>query len=328
MNKAFSRPARWWGCGAIVVLAAATACSPAQVKQPGSGPGVTEGVPPSPPAGPPPGMGAPPPAAPPPAPEVMPPAPTAPPAPAPSPTPPPPPSASAPDGGAVPDAAAPPPAPPTPPTSPPDAAPPPDAPPTGPVGAASIDDLEDCDAAILPNDGRSGNWYQYLDTFGSTLVPAMFAAAMGGSPVSPRCAIHVSGMTVNNPAMSQFGFAGVGFSFPGNMAVDSSEYDGVTFYAKGTGQIRVAVTIPATTDAQFGGTCATNCGDSFGFVVDLTPDWKQYTVPWTTLAQDGWGTAATFEQSQMTGIDFGFSSGWTFDAFIDDIGYLPRGGGN
>ena len=149
------------------------------------------------------------------------------------------------------------------------------------MGAASLDDLEDCDNAILPNDGRAGSWYQYLDTFGSTLAPAAFKPEAAGSPVSPKCSVHVRGMTVNNAAMNQFGFAGVGFSFPGNMPIDSSAYDGITFFAKGSGQIRVAVTVPATTDAMFGGTCATNCGDSFGFVVDLTADWKRYDVPWT-----------------------------------------------
>jgi hypothetical protein len=221
-----------------------------------------------------------------------------------------------------PDAAPPPPAPPPPPVLPP----PPDAAPQGPVGPASLDDLEDCDAAILPNDGRAGSWYQYVDTFGSTLAPAAFKPEAAGSPVSPKCAVHVRGMTVNRPDMMQFGYAGVGFSFPGNMPIDSSAYDGITFFAKGSGQIRVAITLPATTEVALGGTCLSNCGDSFGFVVDLTGDWQRFEVPWTALTQDGWGTPATFEQRQMTGIDFGFSSGWVFDAFIDDVGYLlPTG---
>ena len=135
---------------------------------------------------------------------------------------------------------------PPPPPKPPDAGLP-DAP-VGAPAAASLDDLEDCENAILPNDGRSGTWYSYLDTFGSTLTPAMFMPEAGGSPVSPKCAVHVKGMTVNEPAMMGFGYAGVGFGFTGNMSFDASKFAGIRFWAKGTGQIRVAITLPATSE--------------------------------------------------------------------------------
>jgi hypothetical protein len=245
------------------------------------------------------------------------------PSPAPAPTPPAARDTAPPPPPPPPDAAPPPPPPDTAPPAPPDSAPAAPAP-----SGVSIDDLEDCDAAIANTDGRTGSWYQYLDTFGSTLAPATFTPEMGGSPNSPRCSVHVKGMTVERAAMMVFGFAGVGFSFTGNMPIDSSAYDGITFWARGSGQIRAAVTIPATTDVMFGGTCNRVCGDSYGLVVDLTDDWKQYDIPWSALDQAGWGTPATFSESQMTGIDFGFESGTVFDAFIDDVGYLPRRAGN
>jgi len=73
-----------------------------------------------------------------------------------------------------------------------------------------------------------------------------------------------------------------------------------------------------------GGSCTTLCGDSFGFVVDLTDDWQPHVVPWSSLTQAGWGTKATFDESQTTGIDFGLESGWVFDAFGDDSGFFFR----
>jgi hypothetical protein len=208
----------------------------------------------------------------------------------------------------------------------PDAAAIPDAPVRGPVGNPSLDDLEDCNAAILPNDGRAGDWYQYLDEFGSTLTPAMFTPEMGGSPVSSRCAVHVRGMIFSDPAMMKYGFAGVGFVFAGTQPFDSSGYDGISFWAKGTGQMRAAVAVPATTDVMFGGTCMTGCGDAYGLNVELTPQWKRYELRWSELSQAGWGTAAIFDERQMTGIDFGFGGSPTFDAWIDDVAYLTPGG--
>jgi hypothetical protein len=208
----------------------------------------------------------------------------------------------------------------------PDAAVMSDAPARGPVGSPGLDDLEDCNGTILPDDGRSGDWYQYLDEFGSTLMPAMFTPEMGGSPVSPECAVHVRGMIVSDPAMMKYGFAGVGFVFSGNQPFDSSGYDGISFWARGSGQMRAAVALPATTDVMFGGTCMTGCGDAFGVVVELTPEWKRYELLWPELSQAGWGTPATFDERQMTGVDFGFGASPMFDVWIDDVAYITPAG--
>ena len=54
---------------------------------------------------------------------------------------------------------------------------------------------------------------------------------------------------------------------PGTQPFDSSGYEGVSFWA-GTGQMRAAVALPATTDVMFGGTCPTGCSDAFGATVE------------------------------------------------------------
>jgi hypothetical protein len=225
-------------------------------------------------------------------------------------------------GSAAPDAAPPSPdvAPPPPPT--PDAGSTSDVPARGPVGNPKLDDLEDCEAGILPNDGRSGNWYTYLDMFGSTLMPAMIMPEMGGAPGSTRCSLHMRGQIMTDAAMMKYGFAGVGFTFTGTMPFDASGYDGITFWTKGTGQVRLGVSIPDTTDQMFGGTCATGCGDAYGIVVETTPEWRKVEVRWSELFQAGWGTAATFDNRRMVGLDFALL-GPTFDIFIDEVAYLP-----
>jgi hypothetical protein len=196
----------------------------------------------------------------------------------------------------------------------------------GPVGNPKLDDLEDCEAAILANDGRAGNWYTYLDEFGSTLTPPMIMPEMGGAPGSTRCALHLRGRIMTNAAMMQYGFAGVGFSFAGTTPYDASGYDGITFWTRGTGQIRLGVAVPETTDVMFGGTCATGCGDAFGIVVEATQEWKKVEVRWSELFQAGWGTPATFDNRKMVGLDFGLL-GPTFDVFIDEVAYLPPASG-
>ncbi len=192
----------------------------------------------------------------------------------------------------------------------------------GPIGNPKLDDLEDCDQAILANDGRAGTWYTYLDMFGSTLMPAMISPEMGGAPDSTRCAIHVRGTVVSDPAMMKYGFVGVGFSFTGATAFDSSGYEGISFWTRGSGQIRLGVAIPETTDMMFGGACTSMCGDAFGAVVEVTPDWKKVEVRWSDLAQAGWGTPATFDNKKMVGLDLALL-GATFDLWIDEVAYLP-----
>jgi hypothetical protein len=195
----------------------------------------------------------------------------------------------------------------------PDAAPPM----IGAVGNPLLDDFEDCDGTIAAADGRTGMWYQYVDKIGSTLMPAMFMPEKGGASGSAKCMLKYKGMTVRDEAASKYGFAGAGFVF--GEVLNASGYQGISFWARGTGTVRASVITLATTDMKDGGRCAAACGDHFGFEVKPTADWKKYEIPWDKLAQGGWGAAATFTPFEMRGFQFEFPSGTTFDVSLDRL---------
>ena len=80
---------------------------------------------------------------------------------------------------------------------------------------------------------------------------------------------------------------------------DVTQFDGVSFYAKGQGgeKVRFLAAIPATDPVSDGGDCdegASVCWDHPGKAFLLSDQWQQYHFAWKDLAQYGWGTKADF----------------------------------
>lgn len=198
---------------------------------------------------------------------------------------------------------------------------------TGPAGSVTvsaanmIDDLEDGDGSITSQGGRVGAWYTYNDqTAGGTQTPAMgdtFVPSDGGY-MGGKCA-HTSG--------SGFTTWGAGFGFDLNNDGTSKKtysvgsFTGVAFYAKGT-PFRLKVLTSATVPSTDGGSCTgMKCGDNFGTAITATADYQEFVVPFSSLTQEGWGTAATFDPATVIGIQFQVGKGVTFDISIDDVGF-------
>ncbi len=203
----------------------------------------------------------------------------------------------------------------------PDAAP-------GPVDL--IDDLEDGDDAISEANGRMGGWYTFNDeTAAGTQIPpaASFAPTTGGAGGSAFAAgTSGTGFTVwgagmgfdlNNPSA-------VGQTGP-RAAYDASRYQSVAFKARGNVPIQVSVEIVGVTPTDRGGTCVPSttmgdeCDDLHGTLVDLTPEWKDYTIPFARLRQGGWGRAVPFAATDATAVLFQADKDLTFDFAVDDI---------
>jgi hypothetical protein len=80
---------------------------------------------------------------------------------------------------------------------------------------------------------------------------------------------------------------------------DVSQFDGVSFWAKGQGnaQLRFLAVIPATDPTSGFGDCdsATSvCSDHPGLAFTVSDQWQAYHLAWRDLAQYGWGTPAQF----------------------------------
>lgn len=183
-----------------------------------------------------------------------------------------------------------------------------------------IDNMENNTGSILSLGGRVGAWYTYNDqTTTGTQSPAMgssFLPEAGG--INGGHAAHTSGS-----GFTTWG-AGMGFDLNNTGTTkgiyDASAFQGIAFWAKGT-PFRVKVLIASTTPVAEGGTCQTNCGDDFGIAIAATSSFQQFPVKFSSLTQEHWGAPATFDATQMIGVQFQVPSGTTFDFWVDDIGF-------
>jgi len=185
--------------------------------------------------------------------------------------------------------------------------------------------MEDGDGSIIMQNGRIGAWFTYNDmSAGGAQVPPMGAAFVptmipGGNGMS-LLAAHTNGSGFSNWG------AGMGFDLNNDgvnpkKTYNVSAFAGITFWAKGSPMIRFKVLVAATVPPAQGGTCMSNCGDSHGMNIGLSQSWTQYTVPFSSLAQEGWGTAAVFNTSTVLSVQFSVGPNAAFDFWIDDISF-------
>src|SRR6185503_10404728 len=74
---------------------------------------------------------------------------------------------------------------------------------------------------------------------------------------------------------------------------DASRFHGLRFQARGNVPLRVALSTIGLRDIEWGGACTpaegAPCGDYYGRLIELSPDWQEYTIPFVELRQHGWG---------------------------------------
>ena len=127
--------------------------------------------------------------------------------------------------------------------------------------------------------------------------------------------------------------AGRGFRAPGpgvevgigGSAWDASAFKGLTFWARsGAPECRYFVAIGDKNTEEEAGVC-TMCWDAFSRALPLTKDWTQYTIPFDSLHQTGYGVPQEEElyTKALYVIFFHVEPGCAFDLWLDDI-YLSR----
>ena len=185
-----------------------------------------------------------------------------------------------------------------------------------------VDDLEDGDGQIIVQGGRNAYWFSFVDPAG-TVWPsgagAGFAMSAPGSSQSPRYAARITG------ACASFAGLGVYLKYP-NGPYDAGAYNGFTFSAKtgpGLGWASVQVATSATSPVSYGGACVSNCYDNFQEPVTFTGSWAQYTVYFSNLNQQGWGTPAVFDPSQLMTLQWNLQGFGNYDLWIDDMAFVP-----
>ena len=184
-------------------------------------------------------------------------------------------------------------------------------------GASPLDDFEDGDSLFRAN-AISGNWYVVTDgTIGviSPAVDAPLAFTSPGANGSTR-ALHVSGN-----GFSDWGAGVQGLLNLNGCYVSAAAQTGIRFYARGTGTVLLSVATRQTVPTSDGGNCLTGCYDNFAASVQLFSFWRSFSIPWSALAQNGWGTPTFFQPSQLKYIQFSFAAGSSMNLYLDDVSF-------
>jgi hypothetical protein len=206
---------------------------------------------------------------------------------------------------------------------------------TGSGGAAPstemIDNLDDNDGRILVVSGRQGPWHSFNDTSSGNQVPPIngtFAPQSGGANSTPY-AVHTTG--------SGYQFGGVGFDLNNatataesaqSMAYNASAFTGITFWAKGTGNLRIELPQRSFVPTDRGGSCSGTCWNVYGSRAiqgQLTSSWKQFTIPFSSLQREDGSSSPAFNPAELMGIAFKHE-GSTFDFWIDEVQFTRAGG--
>jgi len=187
----------------------------------------------------------------------------------------------------------------------------------GMTGHAMIEDAEDADTRVLQREDRGGYWFSFVDSAGSTVEAAQGSAKMPSPGHDSKHAARMSGHTASS---GDSVYAGIGLSLAEPRGpYDASRYDGISFWAKGPGHVRLE--IPDGYTAPEGRKCR-DCYNDFGLDLALAAGWQRYSVKFEWLSQrQGWGDPrAEIERKELYAIEWQFGTpGRDYDIWFDDV---------
>jgi hypothetical protein len=192
-----------------------------------------------------------------------------------------------------------------------------------------IDDLEDNDARIVAKEGRQGPWHVFNNQGnGGNQQPSSsaFAPEKGGAK-STMFAVHTSG--------EGYEFAGVGFDLnnpemaaesPKSQPYDASIWDGIAFWAKGTGALRVEIPTRNFVPRERGGSCNNDCWNVYGLDLPggLSEEWREYRIPFAMLKRESGSTDPAFARGQLMSVSFRHEGSARFDFWIDEVRFYDE----
>ena len=205
----------------------------------------------------------------------------------------------------------------------------------------TISDFEDGSGSVLPNGGRNGGWYTYVDAAATCMVlPAPNGSATAGEIPGGRCQ-SMFAMLFTGMGCSVFG-AGVGTDLAAPAAGDAgttttavaktpydvSAYKGVSFWSRADKGSSMRFKMPMTDETKTtdGGTCVDSttakCSDDFGANIALTKSWVKHTIMFSTMKQEGWGKAFVWTPGHVTSLQFQVPIVAAFDVWIDDVSFV------
>lgn len=190
---------------------------------------------------------------------------------------------------------------------------------------ALIDDFEDGDSIAVPEADRESYWFTVHDDSKGTIVPdSQFVPALGGAHGSILAAhVTASGFSIWGGALTaNISHLAGGIRCPFN----ASGFSGLRFNARGSGRVRVTLSVPDVVDEQYGGTCRPSAGevcyDTHGAWFVLTPGYRSYAFRWSDFVQRGFGKVASFQPGRIMAIQFNLETAeLPIDVWIDDVSW-------
>jgi len=182
-----------------------------------------------------------------------------------------------------------------------------------------IDDFEDGNNQILVRDGRDGVWHVFDDGSAGADLSLQNPPVPDNNGVNDsRHAMHLSGS-----GFRDWG-AGMGLELRGGvLPYDASPHSGIRFWARGAPSLRLVF---VQQDLATGYECATcsagssECGIFYGAEVTLTPDWSEFSIPWSALTQYAQGSTR-FAADRLLMIQFEAPPTDRFEFWLDDVSF-------
>lgn len=198
----------------------------------------------------------------------------------------------------------------------------------GPAEDGSVDDFEDGDNQTSLQGGRDGYWYTAKDDMGTTIeIPsAGFSTSDGGADGSTS-AVHLKGTTAGGGDQAWGVELGMNFLNSQGEQYDASKYKAFSFKAKlgsKDAEKKIRVSLADVNTHPSGGVC-TGCYNHFHSNIELTPEWKEYTIAFDDMRQrPGWGNPrpSGLTPEKLVNMNWQIGGGKPYDIWIDDVKLL------
>jgi hypothetical protein len=190
-----------------------------------------------------------------------------------------------------------------------------------------IDDMEDGDDRSCPNQQRHGEWWTATGTATGAIDPPTHgnfpAYLLGGDRRgSSQYGMRLAGTGFGHEDSD---WASLGFNLIDDAAYDLTAYTGLAFFAKskqGALPIHVEFATDTTTALAEGGACTASCNDHYSLKLAIDDTWREYSVPFTQLQQEGCGPQVE-DLGHTRFVYFGFlgtdGGAANFEFLIDDV---------
>jgi hypothetical protein len=101
---------------------------------------------------------------------------------------------------------------------------------------------------------------------------------------------------------------------------DLSAYSRLTFFAKGTGNLRVNIGTVSTTPVNDHGDCKSDKCSDYGASLALEDEWSPVELRLDELTQPAWATPAPWDPAHALRISF-WAEQDAFDFWLDDLAF-------